>query len=129
MAISNDVIYGDLARTLQVHGQRLGVLANNLANADTPGFKARDIDFKAVLQSTQASGTTLQTTHQQHLGTADAGAAPRLWRVPSQPSADGNSVDAPMEQARFAEASLRYEATLRFVDGRVRSLLTAITGQ
>lgn len=128
MAISNNSLYGGLDRALRVHGERMGVLSNNLANADTPGFKARDIDFKAVLSQTQ-TGAPLKQTHAGHLPAADAGASPRLWRVPSQPSADGNTVDTQMEQARFAEAALRYEATLRFADGRVKGLMTAITGQ
>ncbi len=129
MALSTDAIFVGMDRALRVHGQRMGVVANNLANADTPGYKARDVDFRAVLSEAQAASAGLRTTHAGHLAGADGGAAPRLWRVPSQPSADGNTVDAPMEQARFAEASLRYEATLRFIDGKVKGLITAITGQ
>ncbi len=129
MAFTTDLIYGNLAPALKVHGERLGVLSSNLANADTPGYKARDIDFRAVLNGAQVKAPTLRTTSALHQrGQFDLG-SPRLWQVPAQPSADGNTVDTPLEQARFAEASLRYEATLRFVDGRVRGLLTAITGQ
>lgn len=129
MAISHDKIYGGFAQALKVHGQRLGVLANNLANADTPGFKAQDIDFRSVLAEAQASTAGLKRSHAAHLGGSAPGEPPRLWQVPSQPSADGNTVDAQMEQARFAEASLRYEATMRFIDGRLKGLNTAITGQ
>ncbi len=129
MALSTDAIFAGMDRALRVHGQRMGVVADNLANADTPGYKARDIDFKAVLSQAQAGAVKLHTTSAGHQTGSLDGAAPRLWRIPSQPSADGNTVDAPMEQARFAEASLRYEATLRFIDGKVKGLITAITGQ
>lgn len=124
-------LYGGLGHALKVHGKRLDVLSNNLANADTPGFKARDIDFRAALNAADAhSASHLQTTSAQHLGGARADGSDQLrWRVPSQPSADGNTVDSSLEKARFGEASLRYEATLRFVDGRVKSMLTAISGQ
>jgi flagellar basal-body rod protein FlgB len=129
MAISNDTIYGGFAQALKVHGQRMGEIANNLANADTPGYKARDIDFRAVLSTTHNSPAALKTSSPGHISAGTVDTPTRVWRVASQPSADGNTVDAPMEQARFAEASLRYEATLRFIDGRVKGLLTAITGQ
>ena len=130
--ILNSALYGDFGKALKVHSQRLDVLANNLANADTPGFKARDIDFRAALSSAQSArgdNAALATTHSGHLGgTSDVQASLR-WRIPSQPAADGNTVDSDLEQARFGEAAMRYEATLRFVDGRVKSMLTAITGQ
>ncbi|MGJ8669631.1 MAG: flagellar basal body rod protein FlgB [Oceanococcus sp.] len=124
-------LYGNLAGALKVHGQRLDVLSNNLANVDTPNFKARDVDFRSALKAVSAgSPGNLETTHSQHIATGlgDGGTHLR-WRVPSQPSADGNTVDASLEKARFGEAALRYEATLRFIDGRVKSVLTAITGQ
>ena len=124
-------IYGDFAKALKVHGQRLDVLSNNLANADTPNFKARDIDFRAALDAVSSSSqTNLATTHAKHMSTGLGDVSSHMrWRVPSQPSADGNTVDASLEKARFGEAALRYEATLRFVDGRVKSLLSAISGQ
>ncbi len=130
--IFSSALYGDFSQALKVHGQRLDVLANNLANADTPGFKARDIDFRAALTSAQSSrseGSQMATTNAGHIGGTDDVQASLRWRIPSQPAADGNTVDADLEQARFGEAAMRYEATLRFVDGRVKSMLTAITGQ
>lgn len=132
MATEFGGMYGDLARALKVHGKRLDVLANNLANADTPNFKARDIDFRAALKSFDAaSPTQLETSHKRHIGpsTENLSAANLKWRLPSQPSADGNTVDGDLEKARFGEAAVRYEATMRFIDGRVKSLLTAISGQ
>ncbi len=128
MAVNPDPLFGIFPAALRVHSQRLDTLAANLANADTPGFQARDVDFRAVLSSAQAGALTPQLTHARHLGAGSDGAAPLLWRVPLQPSADGNTVDAQIEQASFAEAALRYEATLRFMDGRVKSLLSAISG-
>ena len=130
----SNALYGDLGRALKVHSQRMDVLANNLANSDTPNYKARDIDFRAALSSVQGSqnGQTrrLSTSHAGHIATPIEGDIASLrFRMPTQPSADGNTVDSSQEQARFGEASLRYEATLRFIDGRVRNLMTAITGQ
>lgn len=130
--ILSSALYGDFGQALKVHGQRLDVLANNLANADTPGYKARDIDFRAALSSAQSArgeASHMATTNAGHIGGGDDLQATLRWRIPSQPSADGNTVDADLEQARFGEAAMRYEATLRFVNGRVSSMLTAITGQ
>ncbi len=127
----NGPLYGDLARALKVHSQRLDVLSNNLANADTPNFKARDLDFRAALDAAgSATAASMQTSHARHIAAAGADGSSHLrWRVPTQPAADGNTVDASQEKARFGEAALRYEATLRFIDGRVKSMLTAISGQ
>lgn len=118
------------------------VLADNLANVDTPNYKARDIDFQAALAAaTGSSGgavapVQLETTSSRDLGgTADtggaqsAGSTPDLkYRVPLAPSLDGNTVDAQLEQAAFADNSIRYQATLSFISGSLRNLMTAITG-
>lgn len=127
MPVNLHPLFGNLPAALRVHGQRLDTLASNMANADTPGFKARDVDFRAALSGVQA-GLAPRRTDAAHLGGGGEGPARLVWRVPHQPSADGNTVDTQVEQAKFAEAALRYEATLRFMDGRVRSLVSAITG-
>lgn len=126
--MSSDPLFGSMPAALRVHRQRLDVLAGNIANADTPGFKARDVDFRAALAS--AGGADIQPAKTQpgHIGASATDSARLLWRVPLQPSADGNTVDMQVEQAKFSEAALRYEATLRFMDGRVRGLISAITG-
>jgi flagellar basal-body rod protein FlgB len=122
------------AQALKVRSTRAELIANNLANADTPDYKARDIDFRAALANTGASqgGVQLATTRANHLGGTGLGAggtAAEQYRVPLTPSLDGNSVDVQVEQAAFAENSVRYQATLTFLNSRLRGLMTAITGQ
>jgi flagellar basal-body rod protein FlgB len=95
-------VFGIHEQALLVHGQRLGVLAANLANADTPGYKARDIDFGAVLAHTQGeTQMPLQVTHAAHItfDTADAPLGDLKYRNPYQASLDGNTVEMPVEQA------------------------------
>lgn len=129
-----DNYLGVHARALQLESRRTELLASNLANADTPNFKSRDIDFKAALaeaggaQSTLALKTT-STAHQQITGAGGGADAPLKYRVPLAPSLDGNTVDAQLEQAAFAENAVRYQATLTLLNGKLRSLMTAITGQ
>ncbi len=154
-----------LTANLQFHAQALALrserqknLASNIANADTPGYKARDFDFakalreatgtsSAPLQPPAGSGTAsipgtavggLNATDARHLGSdgsyAGTGArtigtaAPLQYRVPEQASMDGNTVDLDRERANFADNAVKYEATLKFINGNVRSLLSAIRG-
>jgi len=135
MPSSIDNYLGVHAAALKLRSQRTEVLAANLANADTPGYRARDIDFKGALAaaSGQSSGAVhLATTRAGHIGNAapDGTPAPELkYRVPLAPALDGNTVDVQMEQANFAENSVHFQATLTFLNARFRSLLTAITRQ
>lgn len=135
-----DPLFGLHADALAVQRKRMDVLAGNLANSDTPNFKARDVDFAATLQQalgsndSGADGALAMTASSRghSLATGDVGGAsiPGLvWRVPTQNSVDGNTVDAQIEQSKFADAALHYQASLNFVDGRVKSMMTAITGQ
>jgi len=131
MAISFDKALGDMPAKLALYGKRSTVLASNIANADTPGYKARDIDFRHVLASFGGDQLTLKTTRADHLGgSATAIASPDLlYRTPLQPSLDGNTVNSQVEQARFAENAVRYESTLTFLSGRFKGLKLAIKGQ
>lgn len=128
-------LFGIHAEALALRSQRLELIASNIANADTPGFKARDLDFQAALAAAQsgAAPERLAATDAAHLpaGAAVAGAPGGLavYRTPTQPSLDGNTVDAQREHAAFAQAALEYQASLQFVEGRVRTLMTAITGE
>jgi len=139
-----DSYLGVHAAALKLREQRTELLANNLANADTPGFKARDLDFQSALAAAGSSGRSasagqLLSTRPGHIGVpANAGidgtgggstAAFLKYRTPLAPSLDGNTVDPQLEQAAFAENSVRYQATLSFISQRFRSLMTAITGQ
>jgi flagellar basal-body rod protein FlgB len=137
MPINLDTYLGVHAEALKIRGQRTEVLARNLANADTPGYQARDIDFRTALAAASgASGTeapvVMHATNARHLSTAetsDPSTANLKYRVPLAPSLDGNTVDVQMEQAAFAENSVRFQATLTFLQARFRGLLTALTGQ
>jgi flagellar basal-body rod protein FlgB len=131
-----DNYFGVHVRALQLETRRTELLASNLANADTPNYKARDIDFRTALanagQTTQGGTLAMRATDQSHLAArgTDASHDPELkYRVPMAPALDGNTVDAQLEQAAFAENSVRYQATLTFLNSKLRGLLTAITGQ
>jgi len=136
MPFNLDAYLGVHADALKIRSQRTEVLARNLANADTPGYQARDLDFRAALA--QASGSSeapvaLKTTHANQIATpVDASGetnANLKYRVPMAPALDGNTVDVQMEQANFAENSVRFQATLTFLNARFRGLMTAITGE
>lgn len=124
------------ADALRIRSQRAELIANNLANADTPNFKARDVDFRAALAASgygnAAGGIAMSTTQGRHLGGTAAlnGTDPALrYREPLAPALDGNTVDVQVEQASFGENAVRYQATLSFINSRLRGLMTAITGQ
>jgi len=124
-----DPVLGVHAYALTLRAQRTEVLAANMANADTPGFKARDFDFGETLARARGSAMVLRTSRPQHTGGGLGRATESLgYRNPYQPSLDGNTVEAEEELARFAENSVGYQASLMFVTGRIRGLRTAITG-
>jgi len=126
-----DEAFGVHEQALRLRAARSEVLAANLANADTPGFKARDVDFAAVLKREMPGTVRLAATQPGHLGRDDGilSASQLLYRNPTQPSVDGNSVDVVREQVAFSQNAMQYQASLRFLDGRIRSLLTAIKGE
>jgi len=130
MPISFDKALGNLPGNLALYGERSSLLASNLANADTPGFKARDIDFRKVLGKASGDSIALKTTQGAHLGGAASAVseAPRLYRVPNQPSIDGNTVDTQVETAEFTRNSIHYQSTLTFLSGRFNGLKLAIKG-
>lgn len=135
MAISFSNALGIHEQALLLRDRRIEVLANNIANADTPGFKARDIDFHKVLAAQSQSGTLprLQTTHNNHVGfTSDFGSASKVtlsYRVPSQASLDGNTVDAQQENAAFARNALDHQASFQFLNGKFSGLIKALKGE
>lgn len=126
-----DQAFGIHEQALMLRARRAEVLAGNIANADTPGYKARDFDFHAVLRQETGGPQRVRTTHPRHIQ-LDTGVVPPSqmgYRVPSQPSLDGNTVDSQLEHSAFASNALEYQASLRFVSGRVKSLMKAIKGQ
>lgn len=114
---------------LTVHSYRQQLIASNIANADTPGYQARDIDFAAVLKDIQA-GQGKREMLPLKSGGSDATpfGAELLYRSVVQRSVDGNSVDLDIERAQFAENAVRYEAQLMFINSQIRSMLAAIQG-
>ena len=100
---------------LELREQRLQLLAANIANADTPNYKAVDFDFAKALNDANSASSGAQ-----------AGRPQTLYRQPSQPSLDGNSVEMDAERAQFADNSVRYEAALRFLNGQIKTLLEAL---
>ena len=126
-----DNIFGIHEQALLLQGQRVGILATNLANADTPNYKARDIDFSAVLAHTDAAPLPLSVTDGAHILLNDptTPSADLMFRNPYQASLDGNTVEMPIEQAAFAENNVRYQASLGFINGTISDLTLAINGQ
>jgi flagellar basal-body rod protein FlgB len=136
MPLSLDAYLGVQQDALKVQSKRMEVLAKNLANVDTPNYKAQDIDFKTALAQAGSPGAALPlatTTSNQIGNSATSGdidtSGALKYRVPLAPSLDGNTVDAQMEQAAFADNTVRYQATLTFLSGSLKDLMTAITGQ
>ena len=142
----NDPVFGIHATALALQAKRMEVLSANIANADTPGYEARDIDFAQALAraakpgavasrltpiALQAGGGSPGHIPITAKGSSvdDGSSAALAYRIAVQPTADRNAVDVQVEQAKYADAALHYQASLSFADGRVRGLLTAITGQ
>ena len=124
---------------LRVRGQRQELIAANIANADTPNFKARDIDFKSAMQSAMSGmsseGIKTAKTSALHLDgiptmNSNTSAAPGepLFRPMIQGSVDGNTVDMDVERNQFADNGIRYEASLTMINGQLKKLLAAIQG-
>jgi flagellar basal-body rod protein FlgB len=121
------------AQALNLRAMRQQLLASNIANADTPGYKARDIDFGKTLQDALAGRVQpaqLTRTAAGHVAPAEQGSASGAvqYRTVMQPSLDGNTVDMDVERAQFAENAIHYEANLMFINSQLKSLLAAIQG-
>jgi flagellar basal-body rod protein FlgB len=121
------------SNALLLRSQRQQVLASNIANADTPGYTARDFDFAKALQSATSGvgGGSVSRTDARHLrlGAPNPLQPELAYAVQTEPSQDGNSVDLDRERANFVDNSIRYESTLRFINGHVKTMLSAIQGQ
>ena len=127
-----DNVFGIHERALYAAADRVSVLATNIANADTPNYKARDYDFAAALSdATQGGDLTLTRTHVGHLAIGGQGGAPGelKYRIPFQPSLDGNTVEAPVEEAQFGQNAIRYQMSLDAISRQVSALQLAIAGQ
>ena len=114
----SDGLFGIHGAALQIRAQRMGVLGSNIANAATPGYKARDIDFAAALEARMGGADELGSIQ-----------SATRYRVPVMPSLDGNTVEMATEQTAFAENAVAYTATLGFLRGRIETLTRAIKGE
>lgn len=122
-----DRAFGVHEQALGMRSQRMEVLARNVANADTPQFKAQDIDFKKVLQDTQSAA--LQTTHSNHLSTDQTQLANGLmYRVPFNVAFDGNTVELAVEQAKYGQSAADYQTTLSILENRISGIRKALRG-
>jgi flagellar basal-body rod protein FlgB len=122
--MAGDPLFGVHGAALAIRSQRLAMLASNIANAATPGYKARDIDFDKAMALATGSGATGSGT------SADAAAeASVAYRVPVQPSRDGNTVELSTEQTMFAENAVQYRTTLSFLEGRIATVMQALRGE
>lgn len=131
MSLTTDNLFGINTQALNLWQRRSEVLASNMANADTPGYLARDVDFRKALASASGSdgNLALQTTAPGQIGSGSAASnAPLAYQIPNQPSMDGNTVDEQVQQADFAANSVHYQASLSFITAQIHMLRTAITG-
>ena len=120
-------------QALSLRAARQELLSGNVANADTPNFKAKDIDFASVLHeklslTTNLNKVSLNTTSPAHINSAAQGVFGDniLYRVPLQPSADGNTVDMDMERTRFADNAIKYDVSITFMNNEFRNLTMAM---
>jgi flagellar basal-body rod protein FlgB len=121
-------------QALGLRAYRQEVLAGNIANADTPNYKARDFDFATALKDAVAGRTdgtlAMDRTSAGHLpGNTDGGPVRLMYRTPVQASVDGNTVEMDVERAQFAENALRYQAGLTFITGKIKTLSMALQSQ
>lgn len=132
MPINFDSALGIHADALRVRSQRAELLASNLANTDTPNYKARDIDFQSAMKmaaSNHSSGMT--TTNSKHFQTSNTqfDSSTVQYRTSIQDSLDGNTVDEQIEQTQFMQNSVQYQASLNFLGARFKGLVSAIRGE
>ncbi len=126
-----DNFFNPQASALSLRNKRMEILGSNIANAGTPNFKARDIDFATEYKTALGNNTvaTTQPLHLASLGGASGTGAQSLYRVPVSPSLDGNTVELHVEQLQFAENATHYEASLQFLQERIRGLRSALRGE
>ena len=131
MAINLDEALGIHARALELRAYRAQLLATNIANADTPNYKAVDIDFKTALSKAQSGQLPLSITNPNQIQTvgSDGSQYQLMYRVPMQPAQDGNTVDTQIEQAEFTRNAVQHQASLMFLSNRVKGILAAIKGE
>lgn len=134
MPINFDSVLGIHQDAVKIRSQRAELLASNMANTDTPNFKARDIDFASAMKMA-ASGqhsAGIKTTHSNHLSMSSSSHlnSPAIqYRTAMQDSLDGNTVDEQIEQAQFMQNAVQYQVSLNFLSGKFKGILTALKGE
>jgi flagellar basal-body rod protein FlgB len=124
-----DSAFAFTERTLAVRGQRMEVLSKNIANADTPNYKAQDVDFRSVLKGTQLP-TAMNATQKGHFSESKMISDANLfYTTPLNSSVDGNTVELSVEQAKYGRAAAQYQATLRFIESDVSGIRKALKGE
>lgn len=133
MAISLDNVLGLHENAVKLRSKRTEIIAGNIANADTPGYKARDFDFKQALAEAQAgaqSPARMNVTQSGHMrGDNDFGGVELMYTTPLNPSIDGNTVDMHKEKAKFTENTMQHQASLSFLDRKIKGMVKAIRGE
>ncbi|MFT2110686.1 flagellar basal body rod protein FlgB [Marinomonas sp. 2405UD68-3] len=132
MAITFEGALAGHDKALLFRSARSAVLANNIANSDTPNYKARDISFESMMSQSMRSQLSMDVTNEKHLsqtsGFTSIDADALLYRTPSQPSLDGNTVDMQREQAEFAQNSLQFDTSFLFLDRKISGMKKALSG-
>jgi flagellar basal-body rod protein FlgB len=127
--ISFDNALGIHTKALSFRAARAEVIANNIINADTPGYKARDIQFSDSLKAAQHPVQVLKT-HDRHIGVIDSSSGhQKLYRMPLLPSLDGNTVNAEMEESNYMRNALEFQTSFTFLNGKFKGLSAAIKGE
>ncbi len=130
MVLNFDTALGIHPQALALREKRGEVLAANLANADTPGYKAQDMNFSSILKQTTEQSLSLEKTQSTHLASSrQVLGAEVLFRNPNQASLDGNTVETQVEQAKYAENAVQYEASLQFLNSKLASIKMALKGE
>lgn len=130
MAINFDKALGIHPQALALRERRAEILAANLVNADTPGYKARDLDFQSILKQSMPSHPVMERTQPGHFAPGQQLlGAQLLYRNPNQVALDGNTVEAHVEQAKYAENAVQYQASLEFINKKFSGLMSALKGE
>ena len=122
-----DNIFGVHENAVHLRQRRISLLGENIANADTPNYKAKDLDFKALMNNERSMST--RRTHDMHIDHTGGSKNGLIYRIPNNPAADGNTVELNFQQAEFGKESARYTATLQFLENRIGGVRRALRGE
>lgn len=123
-------LFGISEKALQLSEDRASLLSDNIVNSTTPNYKAKDIDFHKLLRESSQAGESLDTDNAGQISSPnDIGGAPIMYRVPTQKSLDGNTVDEEAERKNFIENALHYQVNLTFIQNKSDELMNAIKGE